>query len=774
MPRFFTPALCCLLAGASLAHADPPVAAYIFPAGGQRGKAIDVRVGGLFLHQRCAFEMLGPGIDADKELRSVKTTWFEGPIIPLPDSQQAEDYPKDMAGRISIAGDAPLGVRYWRIATSQGATFAMRFMVGDLPEIVEKEIEGDRPPVEVQLPVTINGRIFPREDVDGWTFRAKKGQQITAEVCAARLGSPLDSRIEVIDPHGRRAAENDDYFGTDSYLGFAAAEDGLYQVRIHDANFRGGQAYVYRLTLTADPWVERIYPLGGRRGSRTKFTLTGQGVPADPVEITLPVDSVDGFFHRFTVNGKLTNPVWIDLNDLPEYGETHRSQPVESPAVLNGRIKMPGDTDTWNLALKKSKPVHLEVRAGSLGSPLTPVLSICDSGGKVSADRDGAALGGDAVLSFTPPTDGIYKVRVTDRFHSRGGPEFAYRLRVTAPPAPDFRLNLVPDAVTVNRGGEGKMRVTLTRIGEFNSPVELSFEGLPAGVSVSDGHYKGPWNAVEIAFKADAKAAIRTSHVTIRGTAKVDGRTLTHVAVAPPAPGVPDLDSLLLAVALPTPFKVVGVYDMRWAARGTVLKRRYKLERGGFDGPIEVSLADRQMRHLQGITGPTITVPAGVNEFEYPVTLPPWMETGRTARACVMAVGVIKDADGSEHRVSFHSVQQNEQVVAVVEPGKLSLTTEPTSLPAAPGARVAVTVRVARTKGLHGDVKLDLAIPPHIRGVSAEPATIAADKDAGTLTIVFAEKMHGPFTMPLVIRGTLMENGSPVIAEAKVQAAVPR
>ena len=40
--------------------AVPPSASYIFPAGAQRGTTVEVRVGGLYLHDGCNFEMLGP------------------------------------------------------------------------------------------------------------------------------------------------------------------------------------------------------------------------------------------------------------------------------------------------------------------------------------------------------------------------------------------------------------------------------------------------------------------------------------------------------------------------------------------------------------------------------------------------------------------------------------------------------------------------------------------------------------------------------------------
>src|SRR5262249_35126763 len=157
---------------------------------------VDVRVGGLFLHNSCSFEMLGAGVRFPETLRPMSTLWLEGPLLGLPESQQAEDYPRDMAALLQVADDAPLGERLWRLGPSQGVTLAMKFVIGDLPEVVEEEVPGDPIPVPVQMPVTINGRIFPREDIDVWAIDARKGQTITAEVQAARLGSPLDARLE--------------------------------------------------------------------------------------------------------------------------------------------------------------------------------------------------------------------------------------------------------------------------------------------------------------------------------------------------------------------------------------------------------------------------------------------------------------------------------------------------------------------------------------------------------------------------------------------------
>lgn len=774
-----------LLCSANRAWADPPVASYIFPAGGQRGKAVDFHVGGLFLHKSCPFEMLGPGVEASKQLQRTKTLWFEGPVLQLPDSQQTEDYPKDLAGRVQIAGDAPLGVRYWRLWNSQGATPAMKFMVGDLPEIVEHEIDGDPVPVEVKLPVTINGRIFPREDVDIWTFQARKGQTISCEVHAARLGSPLDSRLEVLDPQGHTLAENDDTFGADSFVRFTAPADGKYQIKIHDINFRGGQAYVYRLTLTADPYVDRVYPLGGQRGSKVAFELTGQGVPSDPVTITLPAEAPADFVHRLSAGTKQSNPFLIDLDDLPEHREVEPNdepsqvQPVTVPAILNGRIGRPGDLDYWSFNAKKDEVYELDLRASRLGSPLTAILTLFDSAGKELARSEyGQTSQADPFLRFSVPADGTYQVRVEERFRARGGPAFAYRLRIAPPAAADFRLHFANDVVLVNRDAAGggktrgappeRLKIVAERLGGFAEPITLAIDGLPPGVTVSPTVIAAKQPGVDLTFKTDSTAAIGASRLTIRGTAKVGDRTLTKTATLTPVRGLPELDSVLVALTLPTPFKIVGDYDMRWAPRGSVHHRHYRIERNGFDGPIEISLSDKQSRHLQGVTGPTITVPAGVSEFDYAVHLPPWMETGRTSRTCVMGTSVVKDADGREHVVSFCSIQQNEQVVVVIEPGRLGLESNRATLVAAPGKSVDVAVEVTRNKSLQGPAKLELISAAHMQGISAEPIMISADRNHATISIRFAADVRGPFNLPIVLRATVMDKGEPVVAETKV------
>ncbi|MGY8690266.1 MAG: hypothetical protein ACKVHP_21335, partial [Verrucomicrobiales bacterium] len=122
--------------------AEEPYVSYIFPAGGQRGTQVDFKVGGHYLHGEASFEMLGSGVKASRKVREVDTLFFEGPLIPMPASQQKEDYPRDHGGQVTIAKDATIGMRYWHVSTSQGVTPSWRFVIGSLPGIIEEEIDG--------------------------------------------------------------------------------------------------------------------------------------------------------------------------------------------------------------------------------------------------------------------------------------------------------------------------------------------------------------------------------------------------------------------------------------------------------------------------------------------------------------------------------------------------------------------------------------------------------------------------------------------------------
>ena len=161
-------------------------------------------------------------------------------------------------------------------------------------------------------------------------------------------------------------------------------------------------------------------------------------------------------------------------------------------------------------------------------------------------------------------------------------------------------------------------------------------------------------------------------------------------------------------------------------------------------------------------------VPAGQSNFEYPASLPPWMELGRTCRVCIMAVGKVKDADGTEHSVSFSDVGQNQQMIVVVGPGRLDVSMEKRTVLCEPGKTVRVPVKVIRARELSGPVQVSAEVPEHWKGVRIAPVTISADRDSGEIAVTF-DRDCGPFNMPLTIRATLTTPATPIVAETKLE-----
>ena len=286
-------------------------------------------------------------------------------------------------------------------------------------------------------------------------------------------------------------------------------------------------------------------------------------------------------------------------------------------------------------------------------------------------------------------------------------------------------------------------------------------------------------------MKADkqAKAATIAAPVRITGTAMIGERRVVQQAVmlglaaaqGQDSLAVVDSDSpLWVAVTIPTPFKFVGVFESRYIRAARVYIRKYRIERNGFEGPIAVELADRQGRHLQGVTADRVIVRPGNDEFEFAVNLPPWMEVGRTCRSTLAISGVTTDADGNSHTISYSSNDQHNQMIALVATGRLTIQLPQSTLAARPGDRVELLVQIQRSPGIAGPVQFDIVVPKAMLGVSGASLLIDGNKNAGTLVLDFANELKGIGIHPVTIRATTEdERHLPITAEAKLELVNP-
>jgi hypothetical protein len=131
-----------------------------------------------------------------------------------------------------------------------------RIIVDRTPVIAEKEPNnGFAQAQPIAIGQTVAGAIERGFDVDVYRFEGKAGQRITAEVAAARFGSPLDSFLTLYTGDGQTLAANDDLDANtaDSRLEATLLRDGTYFLVLVDANDHGSPAHAYRLSLRAKP-----------------------------------------------------------------------------------------------------------------------------------------------------------------------------------------------------------------------------------------------------------------------------------------------------------------------------------------------------------------------------------------------------------------------------------------------------------------------------------------------------------------------------------------
>ena len=152
----------------------------------------------------------------------------------------------------------------------------------------------------------------------------------------------------------------------------------------------------------------------------------------------------------------------------------------------------------------------------------------------------------------------------------------------TEPPtggAGSFQFTIDPATVEVTHGGSATATITLVRV-SFDKPVQLSAEGLPAGVTASFSPATVPGN-------------VTTSTITLTAspTAEVGAYDFT---VRARADGVPDRTAEMGVYVEPTDdpdFRIVPDADRVHAVQGGGTMVGIMVERiGGFDEPVDLSV----------------------------------------------------------------------------------------------------------------------------------------------------------------------------------------
>ncbi len=790
------------------AEAGSPELRVVQPAGVQRGATATITLRGARLTGALEVHFYEPGLTAAKV-----TAVDDGAVT----------------AECTVSADCRIGEHHLRLRTTGGLTELRTLWVGAMPIVDEVEPNGDfDAPQRVAMNSTVAG-VVTSEDIDYYAVEAKKGDRISAEIEAIRLGRTMfDPAIAILNSERFELAVSDDssLLLQDSVASVVAPEDGVYVISVREASFGGSDQSTYRLHIGNFPRPTVAYPPGVVAGQTTALTLLGDPAGAIANNLIAPEVAVGGF-HPIQVEdagGISPSPVVCRVAAMPVVTEvipglttdatatpppaadlaapadTTTTAPAEAappsappaaPVAFHGVISKPGEVDRLRFTGRQGAGVVISVFARRLRSPLDAVIGVCDSAGKWLAGNDDAA-GADSVLNFTPPADGEYEIRIHDHLR-RGGDLFVYRIEIDSPrPALELSLERIDSkrpqhlqaaAIPAGNRFAGLIRVDRQNIG---GEAAIQTADLPAGVTIETVPAAADVSLTPVLFTAAADAAPAGALVGLTGTiAGANGapdvvgafRQTMPLVIAAPNETIyfqTSVDRLAVAVVESAPFKIELTQPTAAIAQNGTKSLVVAVERiEGFAGEVVLQM----LWNPPGIASAvTVSVPGDQREATYPISAAP----DAPIRKSKIAILARANVNGGDVWVSSGLVD-----LAVDQPylnGSLQMAATER------GKSVGMLCKLESRRPFEGTARLTLlGLPPH---ATCEPKNVSASDTEVIFDVNTTEQapvgQHGNLFCELVVQeagesvthrlahgGVLRIDAPPVVAVAAPAAAPP-
>ena len=442
------------------------------------------------------------GADIKKEDRDKIVSWL-----------QARARAGQITAKLSIAADAPPGLREVRLVTEQGISTPFTFEVSNLPETLALPNTS----LTLALPAIINGALTQPGQRDKFLFSAKKGEPLTFNLKAYRINEQcpmfFNPVLYLYDSKGKELAKSLGRIDIDPILEWICPNDGEYTLVVRDLLWKGNPASIYRLAIGNLPADTTLSNLVARPGASFSASMGNM-----PVEALLARDAA-GVTMLHTAMGD--TPVLV--RDLPDGGgpvETiGLATAVTLPAMFSGKLTGAKQVDRFKVqALKPG--MGLELYTKRLGSQLRPRVTIRDEKDAVVQTR---LMDGDEELRMPAcfPKAGEYVVEITDSLSSGG----AYCWETIGAGIPDFSLSVTPDGANLAPGRRAALLVRVTRREALQGPIKLIIKGLPLGIKAEAGVIPPDDDKALLLITVDDKAALGGGTITIEGTTELtDGQ----------------------------------------------------------------------------------------------------------------------------------------------------------------------------------------------------------------------------------------------------------
>ena len=686
--------------------------------------------------------------------------------------------------KIRVAADCRLGEHVAQVRTLRGISDYRSFYVGALPAVAEAEPNNSiDAPQKIEQNVTVTG-VVQNEDVDYYGVTCTKGQRLSIEIEAIRLGIMFDSFISLVDSKRFELASSDDSSlgNQDGLISVTIPEDGDYYVVVREASYGGNGGSQYRLHVGPFPRPTVVYPAGGPKGKEIDISFIGD--PTGPINQKLTVQDTQGFRDGLFVSddhGITPSPISFRPSDFENAMETEPNNtwtevaPVALPIAFNGIIETANDHDYHRFSATKGQAWDVHCYARRIKSGLDPVINIYNATTKANVVGDDDARRPDCYLRFTAPEDGDYFVRVKDHLN-RGQADFVYRVEITSPkPAVTFTIPRI-DRYSQQRQQiavpKGNRFATLFNAGRYSFGGELVLlqDNLPAGITLIAKPMAANLNSMPVVFEATAEAELSGALVDLKGRHADEAQNITggFSNLADFALGTPNnaryygcsVERLAIAVVEKIPYKLEMVQPKVPLVRDGSVNLKILVHRDeGFDGPITLQFPFRS----PGVgTVSTVSIPQGATEGVYPLNASGNAQLGKWPVYCL--------GNGDVAGPAWASTQLAELEIA--EP---FVTMEMKRSSVELGSAGSLYCKINHNTPFEGEATAEiLGLPPNI---VIPPLTFTKDTPELTFQIETNEKSPVGKHTSLFCRITITKDGEPIVSTAgrsELQITKPR
>jgi hypothetical protein len=357
-----------------------------------------------------------------------------------PASQFSSAKPSDRVAplRASIDASCPVGVYGLRVATADGISNPLLFMVDDLPTVTSLRSNHDFTSAQlIDLPSAIDGTTDSGK-ADFFQFAGSAGDWVSIESVATRLGTKLDPVIRLLHQSGKELAFVDDSpaLAGDCRLRLQLPEAGTFFVSIEDSSMGGSSAHAYRLRIG-----------------------------------DFPLDRNDGF--ASVANSELQQF---------EHADQKPFSLAEIDSALRGVFNSDRPLHRFRFSASKGDRLVLTDRSRQLGAAAMLGLAVRNEAGKLIGENRRAGTSG-GTLNVSIPNDGAYDVELSE-LTRRSGPDFGYYAELRRS-VPDFELTLETASVILPQDGYAIVKVTANRK-DYNGPIKLRASSGDAELAVSN------------------------------------------------------------------------------------------------------------------------------------------------------------------------------------------------------------------------------------------------------------------------------------------------